>query len=132
MRSKNLSFEEILVGDSASFERTISEKDVHDFAQLSGDRNPLHLSKSYAKKTKFGRRIVQGMLLGSFCSALIVMHLTGKRSLYLRQTFSFRKFVSVGDTITVEGKVKSKSLSAKIVNVTISIKKDDGVRVDRS
>ena len=130
MKLRSLSFEEISIGDSASFERTISEKDVRAFARLSGDRNPIHLNDSYAKGTKFGRRIVHGMLLTSFCSALIGMCLPGKRSVYMHQTISFRKPVVPGDTVTVVGEVKSKSLATKLVSVAITIKKDEVVVAD--
>lgn len=124
------SFKEIGVGDSASFERTISERDVRDFAKLSGDRNPIHLSDSYAKKTKFGGRIVHGMFLGALCSTLIGMYLPGRNSLYIAQMLHFRKPVRVGDTVKISGEVMSVSPATKIVSIAILIKRDDQVVAD--
>lgn len=124
MKPKDLSINEISVGDSASIERVWSEEDVRAFATLSGDENPLHLDDEYASKTKFKKRLVHGMLLGSACSALLGMHLPGKRCLYLRQTLNFRKPVFIGDRVKIQGIVKDKSSSTGIVSIHISITKD--------
>lgn len=124
MKPKDISFENIFIGDSAFFERTLSDEDVRTFALLSGDMNPLHLDEEYAKTTKFKRRLVYGMLLGSLCSALVGTYLPGKRCLYLRQTLSFKKPVFVGDTVIIHGTVKTKSMSTKIVEILISITKN--------
>ena len=121
MQAKDREIDSINIGDNASFERTIHETDLQQFAQLSGDYNPLHMDEVYASSTPFGQRIVHGMLLGSFCSALVGMYLPGKRCLYLRQTLSFKKPVFIGDKVTVLGKVTNKSISTKILTIAISI-----------
>jgi len=123
---KDLTLNMIKVGDTASFERAFSDDDVRTFARLSGDENPLHLDDTYAKTTKFGRRIVHGMLLGGLCSALVGMYLPGKRCLYLGQTLTFKKPVFIGDLVTVSGTVVSISASTRIVEIEISMRTKDG------
>src|SRR6185295_7235732 len=81
----DLQFEDISVGQSAQFEMLVTEEMVGQFAQLSGDQNPLHVDHQYAAGTSFGAPIAHGMLLASFFSRLVGMHLPGKRALYLSQ-----------------------------------------------
>lgn len=124
MEPKNLTFEEIFIGDRASFERVFNEDDVRVFAGLSGDYNPLHLDAVYAGTTTFGRPVVHGMLVASLCSALVGMYLPGKRCLYLAQTLEFRKPVFVGDTLEVVGVVTAKSPSTRVLTIAISITRE--------
>ncbi|HEU4578658.1 MAG TPA: MaoC/PaaZ C-terminal domain-containing protein, partial [Polyangiaceae bacterium] len=77
--ARELSAQELRVGLSAEFQRSISADDIALFAQLSGDANPLHLSEEYASQTNYGRRIVHGAFQISLASALLGMHLPGKR-----------------------------------------------------
>ena len=130
MDAVDLSFDQIKVGDTASFSRTWTEKDVLGFAELSGDENPLHLDEAYAKTTAFGQRLVYGMLLGSLCSTLVGMYLPGKKCLYLSQTLVFKKPVFIGDMVKVVGLVTSKSNSTKILSVSIVMKKDEVIVVE--
>lgn len=130
MKPKEFSINEIKVGDSASFSRVFTEKDVEDFAKLSGDMNPLHTDENYASKTKFKKKLVHGMLVGSLCSALVGMHIPGKRCLYLSQTLYFKNPVYINDKVTVYGVVKSKSVSTGILEISISIKKGDEIAVE--
>jgi len=124
MKLKELSLNDIKVGDVASFTRIFTEKDVNDFAKLSGDENPLHTDEVYALTTKFKQRLVHGMLVGSLCSTLVGMYLPGKRCLYLSQTLFFKNPVFINDELVVTGTVKSKSVSTGILEILISIKKD--------
>lgn len=88
------------VGDRATFTKTFREEDVHQFSQISGDTNPIHLDDSYAKNTKFGRKIVHGMLTSSLISAVLGSQLPGPGSIYLKQSLEFLAPVFYGDTIT--------------------------------
>lgn len=130
MKAKELSFDEIKVGDTDSFSRTWTEEDIIAFAKLSGDHNPLHTDDSYAKGTQFGQRLVHGMLLGSLCSRFVGMYIPGKNCLYLNQTLSFKKPVFIGDAVEVVGTVTSKSESTKILSISIIIKKGEEVVVE--
>jgi 3-hydroxybutyryl-CoA dehydratase len=95
----------IKIGDKARLSKTISDEDVKLFATISGDFNPLHLDENFAKKTRFGKRIVHGLLTASLISALLGTKLPGPGSIYLSQTLFFLKPVYVGDTITAEVEV---------------------------
>src|SRR5947207_4887381 len=76
-------------GDTASISKTITDDDIQKFADASGDHNPLHLDDEFAKSTRFGRRIAQGMLSASLISAVIADQLPGQGSIYLGQTLKF-------------------------------------------
>lgn len=130
MNPQDFSLHDITVGMSASFERTIEEKDVTAFAELSGDYNPLHVNETYAKETKFSKRVVHGMLVASFFSQLVGMHLPGKRCLYLQQTLSFKNPVFIGDTLTISGVVTSKSDSTGILSLKVLIKKGEEIAIE--
>lgn len=84
----------------ASFSKTISESDVYLFAGLTGDFNPVHINDVLAQKSIFGERIVHGMLVAGFISAVIGMKLPGEGTVYLEQSIKFLKPVKIGDTVT--------------------------------
>lgn len=98
--------EELTVGLSAQFVKTLSEQDVFLFASASGDHNPVHLDDEYAKRTQFGGRIAHGMLSASVISAAIAMRLPGPGSIYLSQTLNFRRPVKIGETVCATITVK--------------------------
>ncbi len=88
------------VGDSAEVSKTITDADVRAFAELTGDRNPVHLDEDYASSTRFGRRIAHGMIGASLISTVLASELPGPGSVYLSQTLRFTAPVYVGDTVT--------------------------------
>jgi 3-hydroxybutyryl-CoA dehydratase len=88
------------IGDTAEFYRTISEADVHAFAELTGDRNPVHLDEEYAGRSRFGRRIAHGMLTASLVSSVLANQLPGEGTVYLSQSLKFVAPVYLGDTVT--------------------------------
>ena len=93
------------VGTRATRERTITDDDIVRFAEVSGDRNPVHLDEEYAAHSPFGQRIAHGFLIGSLISAAIGMDLPGPGSIYLGQTLKFVAPVHIGDTVTVSVEV---------------------------
>ena len=93
------------VGTRATRERTITDDDIVRFAEVSGDRNPVHLDADYAARSPFGQRIAHGFLVGSLISAAIGMDLPGPGSIYLGQTLKFVAPVYIGDTVTVSVEV---------------------------
>lgn len=98
--------EDLMVGLSAQFTKTLSERDVFLFASASGDQNPIHLDDEYARQTRFGGRIAHGMLSASVISAAIAMRLPGPGSIYLSQTLNFRQPVKIGETVCATVTVK--------------------------
>ena len=93
------------VGDSAEFTKVFSAEDVLRFAEITGDRNPVHLSEEFAAGTRFKGRIVHGILTSGLISAVIGMKLPGPGCLYLSQTLSFLAPVKIGDEITARAEI---------------------------
>jgi len=94
------------IGDSAEITKTIEQSDIDAFAQVTGDHNPVHVDKEFAKTTRFGRRIAHGMLTASLISAVLANKLPGEGSVYLGQTLQFVAPVFPGDEITARVTVK--------------------------
>ena len=92
----------IKVGDTHRFTKQVSNEDVVAFAEVSGDKNPLHLDDEYAKNTMFGERIAHGMIGAGVISAAIGMGMPGIGTTYLGQNLKFKRPVKIGDTLTVE------------------------------
>ena len=95
------------VGMSRSYAKTITETDIVMFAAASGDINPAHLNQEYAEKTPFGGRIAHGILTAGVISACIANRLPGAGTIYLGQTLKFKAPVRPGDTVTAIVTVKS-------------------------
>ena len=129
MPAPDLNIEDIHVGDYASFTHSFSEADVAAFAKLVGDMNPLHMDDAYAQSTKFGRRIVHGMLVAGLSSRFVGMHIPGRRCLYLGETFAFKHPVFINDSLTVRGKVQSVSPATRVVRIALMITKSTGEEV---
>jgi acyl dehydratase len=94
------------VGDSAEITKTIEQTDIQAFAEVTGDRNPIHLDDDFAKTTRFGRRIAHGMLTASLISSVLANELPGEGSVYLGQTLQFVAPVFPGDEVTARVTVK--------------------------
>jgi 3-hydroxybutyryl-CoA dehydratase len=98
-------FEDLAIGQSESLMRTVVERDVSLFAELSGDANPIHLSDEFAAGTKFGQRIAHGMWTASLVSALLGTRLPGPGAVYLSQTLTFLAPVRIGDVVSARVEV---------------------------
>jgi 3-hydroxybutyryl-CoA dehydratase len=93
--------EDLSVGMSRSFTRTITAEDVEKFAEVSGDFNPIHLDDDYAANaTPFGKRIAHGMLTASLLSTMFGTKFPGLGCIYLSQSLRFKAPVMLGDTVT--------------------------------
>lgn len=112
---KQILFEEIRVGQKASFSRKISKLDIETFTNLTGDVNPLHVDSNFALKYGYKAPVAHGMLSASFISTLIGTLLPGPSSLWIGLTLEFVSPVFGGETITIEGKVKQKSIVNRVI-----------------
>ncbi|TWI55663.1 acyl dehydratase [Pseudomonas duriflava] len=106
--TENKPYETLEVGQKAIVSRIVEERDILLFAEVSGDRNPVHLDEAYAAKTAFKGRIAHGMLTGALISAAIACELPGPGSIYLGQSLTFSKPVKLGDTLRIEIEVLEK------------------------
>jgi 3-hydroxybutyryl-CoA dehydratase len=94
--------EDLEIGLSASYGRTITETDIVMFAGISGDNNPVHLNEDYARNTMFKGRIAHGMLSAGFISTVLGTRLPGPGTIYLSQNLVFKAPVRIGDTVTAK------------------------------
>lgn len=122
---ENLTFNELAIGDKASTERTLFEKDLILFAAASGDLNPMHLDANYAAKTQFKQRIAHGLWSGSLISAAIATVMPGPGSVYLGQSLKFLRPVFLGDTLTTSLEILSKNERKKSVEIQCSVYNQD-------
>ncbi|KZL14002.1 MaoC family dehydratase [Pseudovibrio sp. Ad26] len=96
-----LAYEDLSVGMTEVFVKHVSSQDIVGFAEVSGDRNPIHLSEHFAAKTPFKTRIAHGLYTASLISAVLGTRLPGPGAVYLSQSLNFRAPVYIGDDIEV-------------------------------
>jgi 3-hydroxybutyryl-CoA dehydratase len=108
-------------GLTKRFSIKVTESMVEEFAKLTGDYSSIHIDEKYARTTTFGHRMCHGMLVGSFLSRLIGMHLPGKNGLLL--SYSLRHLLPcfLGQEIVVEGRVVDKSSATRIITVKATV-----------
>jgi 3-hydroxybutyryl-CoA dehydratase len=87
-------------GDKATTKKAFTAKDVELFAELSTDKNPIHLDDAYSATTIFKQRIVHGSLVSSLISAVLGNKMPGNGSIYLSQTVNFKRPVFLNDEVT--------------------------------
>jgi 3-hydroxybutyryl-CoA dehydratase len=118
MALRTFSFDELQVGMRETLLRTVMETTVNQFAEVSGDVNPIHLSDDYAATTRFGQRIAHGMFTASLISAVIGTRLPGPGAVYLSQTLRFLAPVRIGEVV------------AAVVEVAEMVEKGRRVRLE--
>jgi 3-hydroxybutyryl-CoA dehydratase len=102
---KSVYFEDLSIGQEASVSNTVTADVIRAFADVSGDRNPVHIDADYAAKTIFKERIAHGMLSAAYISAVFGMHLPGPGAIYISQTMNFKAPVKIGDEVVTTVKV---------------------------
>ena len=117
---------ELKVGDSFSTDRLVTDELIRQFADLSGDHNPIHLDEEFARTTRFGRRIAHGMLSGAFISAVLGYKLTERKIVYLSQTLKFTSPVFIGDTVTTTSTVTNIRDDKPIITMETVCRNQDG------
>ena len=126
---KELTYEDILIGDTAVFSKTISEFDIYQFAGITGDFNPMHIDETFADTTIFEDRIAHGILTGSFISTVLGMKLPGPNSIYLSQSFKFTAPVKIGDTVKAVVEVIEKRDDKKFIKLKTQVFNQNQVMV---
>lgn len=97
-----LHFEDLEIGMTEVLSKRIVSSDVVGFAEVTGDRNPIHLSEHFAARTPFGGRIAHGLYTASLISAVLGTRLPGPGAVYISQTLNFRAPVRIGDQLDVQ------------------------------
>ena len=126
---KGKTIDELSVGQTASFTKTISESDVYLFAGITGDFNPAHVNEAYAKNTAFKTRIAHGMLSAGLISNVLGNQLPGPGTIYMQQQLNFRAPVAIGDTVTATVEVVEILREKKRVRLKTVCSNQDGVVV---
>jgi 3-hydroxybutyryl-CoA dehydratase len=113
--------DDIKPGLTKNFRIKVTESMTDEFAKITGDYSPIHMEEEYARTTNFGHRICHGMLVGSFFSRLIGMHLPGKNGLLL--SYSLRHLLPcfLNQEIIIEGRVMDKSNATRIITVGVTV-----------
>jgi 3-hydroxybutyryl-CoA dehydratase len=121
------------VGQRAFMKKRFNEEDVKLFANISGDINPIHLDENFAKRTRFKRRIVHGLLVASLISSVLGTKLPGAGTIYLRQELRFLAPVYIGEGVTAEVVVESFDPATKRMKLlTRCFNSSDKIVVDGS
>lgn len=114
------------IGMKASRTKTFTDEDVRGFAQISGDTNPVHLDDGYAAGTRFGKRLVHGMLTASLLSAALANDLPGEGTIYMSQSLQFKAPVFIGDTLTATVEVIKYREDRRIATLATTCTNQDG------
>lgn len=112
---------ELQVGDTASMSKQISAEDVRTFAEISGDRNPVHLDSEFAAKTIFKKCIAHGALSGALISAVLGTIMPGPGTIYLSQTMNFKSPVFLDETITARLEVTAYRADKRIATIKTEV-----------
>ena len=120
---------EFAVGQSAELIRTLTERDVMAFAEVTGDFNPVHVDADAAAASSFGERIVHGMLTASLLSALLAMKLPGPGAIYLSQSLRFLRPVKIGDTVTARVEIVSIDIASRRLTLATFVRNARGKNV---
>jgi len=118
---ETLTFDNISLGYTKNFSIKITKEILKKFAAVSGDFNPLHMDEKYAKNTQFNKQICHGMLLASFFSRLIGMHIPGTHALYFSQSLNFISPCFIDDIVKVSGTVTKKTSATKMLTIKTEI-----------
>ncbi|WP_448535524.1 MaoC family dehydratase [Pseudothermotoga sp.] len=121
-----MKFSEVRIDQEYSVSFTISDEMVKTFAEITGDKNPVHLDEGYAKNTRFKKRICHGMLVASMISKVLGMDFPGPGTILVKQQLSYRAPVFVGETVKVHVKVIDKKEEKQRLILQTNVIKSDG------
>ena len=121
--------DQLSVGQSSSFGKTITEADILLFGGVSGDMNPVHFNEPYAAGTMFKKRIAHGMLSASLISTVLGMQMPGPGTIFLKLEIKFVAPVYLGDTVTATCTVAEKFEDKNRVRLECVVTNQEGKQV---
>jgi 3-hydroxybutyryl-CoA dehydratase len=116
-----LGIQDVQEGHSFSFDTTVSEQMIDDFAELTGDISPLHMDREFARLRGFKDRVVHGALLGGLISKLIGVHLPGRNCLLHSMNIKYPLPTYPNEPIRLTGTVEQVSVSANAMTMEMVI-----------
>lgn len=125
----SFTIDQLTVGQTASFRKTITETDVINFASASGDMNPVHIDKLAGKESIFGDRVAHGLLVSGLISTVLGTRLPGNGTIYLGQEMKFTRPTYIGDTITATVEVEDIDHGKNRIRLKTTCTNQDGVVV---
>lgn len=117
---------DLKVGQRARRTQTVTAREVELYAQITGDRNPLHFDAEFAKRTRFGRLVAQGGIASGMLNALVAMDMPGPGTVFLSQTLTYKAPTYLGDTLTAEIEVLSLKPDKPVCQLRATITNQDG------
>jgi 3-hydroxybutyryl-CoA dehydratase len=123
-------FEDLLVGQTATLSKTITDADILMYSVVSLDTNPIHLDEEAARQSRFGGRVAHGMLSAGLISALLGTQLPGPGTIYMRQSLTFRAPVKIGHTVRALVEIVDLNLRRKSVTLRTTCMVKENVVID--
>jgi acyl dehydratase len=117
------------VGERAARTRTVRERDIELFTELTGDRNPLHYDQKAATASRFRGIIVQGGVTSGLLNAVVAEDLPGPGSVFLHVDWDFKAPVRPGDEITAEVEVLEARQDKPLTKLRTTVTNQDGAIV---
>ena len=114
------------VGQRARRVQTVTAREVELYAEITGDRNPLHFDAAFAARTRFGRLVAQGGIASGMLNALVAMDLPGPGTVFMSQTLSYKAPTYLGDTLTAEVEVLSLKPDKPVAQLKATITNQQG------
>jgi acyl dehydratase len=117
------------VGQRARRTKTVTAKDVELYAEITGDRNPLHFDANFVGRTRFKRLVAQGGITSGMLNALVAMDLPGPGTVFMNQSLRYLAPTYLGDTLTAEVEVLSLKPDKPVCQLRATITNQDGTVV---
>jgi acyl dehydratase len=117
---------DLKVGQRARRTQTVTAREVELYAQITGDRNPLHFDADFAARTRFGRLVAQGGIASGMLNALVAMDMPGPGTVFLSQTLTYKAPTYLGDTLTAELEVLSLKPDKPVCQLRATITNQEG------
>lgn len=117
------------VGQRARRTQTIGAREVELYAEVTGDRNPLHFDPGFAARTRFGRLVAQGGIAAGMLNALVAMDLPGPGTVFMSQSLTYRAPTYLGDRLTAEIEVLALKPDKPVCRLKATITNQDGTVV---
>jgi acyl dehydratase len=123
------SSQSLIPGQRARRTKTVTARDVDLYAEITGDRNPLHFDAEFAAGTRFGRLVAQGGITAGMLNALVAMDLPGPGTVFMSQSLRYLAPTFLGDTLTAEVEILAVKPDKPVCQLRATITNQDGTVV---